>query len=354
MSTDLFNQLATPFPAQTIKWKPQAVKGNRALAVAYLDARVVQDRLDSVLGPAGWEDSYQVLADGSVVCTLTVHMPDGKSITKMDVGSPSEQPDGGDRLKAAFSDALKRAAVKYGIGRYLYRLPLQWCDFDPAKKQFVNTPRLPAEFGGDGKAPERKQAALPPAANGQVNPNADKIKWLVERDKALATAGGRMGALLDTVASNLRAAGYNGDPKDLTKYDANAWEIAGHAARAFIHFSKTAVPTEPTAVPPPDKLPDEKTTGKFLRPWLERWDAALFNAKKIPKPGALCAAVKDEALALGWLTQMADDGPWPPGLRDLVVAIKAKAEAGQLPVPQTEAVVDGPDGSEYYAGDIPY
>src|SRR5207248_3090638 len=53
-----------------------------------------------------------------------------------------EQPDGGDRLKAAFSDALKRTAVKLGIGRYLYRLPQQWVDYDPAKKQFAMPPRL--------------------------------------------------------------------------------------------------------------------------------------------------------------------------------------------------------------------
>ena len=52
----------------------------------------------------------------------------------MDVGAPSEQPDGGDRLKAAFSDALKRAAVKFGIGRYLYRLPQQWVRLRPGEE----------------------------------------------------------------------------------------------------------------------------------------------------------------------------------------------------------------------------
>ena len=61
-----------------------------------------------------------------------------------DVGSQSEQPDGGDRTKAAFSDALKRAAVKFGIGRYLYRLPAQWVDYDSHKREFVKPPTLPA------------------------------------------------------------------------------------------------------------------------------------------------------------------------------------------------------------------
>jgi hypothetical protein len=55
----------------------------------------------------------------------------GECLDTTDVGSPSEQPDDGDQLKAALSDALKRAAIKLGIGRYHYRLPRQWVDYDP-------------------------------------------------------------------------------------------------------------------------------------------------------------------------------------------------------------------------------
>jgi hypothetical protein len=54
---------------------------------------------------------------------------------KEDVGGQSEQPDEGDRRKAAFSDALKRAAVKFGIGRYLYRQKPQWVDWDPLREK---------------------------------------------------------------------------------------------------------------------------------------------------------------------------------------------------------------------------
>ena len=107
-----------------MKFKPQMVKNNRCLAMAYIDARLIQDRLDGVLGVENWQDQYDILTDGSVMCRLRVRLG-GRWITKSDVGSPSEQPDSGDRLKAAFSDALKRAAVKFGIGRYLYRLPAQ-------------------------------------------------------------------------------------------------------------------------------------------------------------------------------------------------------------------------------------
>jgi hypothetical protein len=126
-----------PFAADEIKYKPAKVKDNRCLALAYIDARLVLDRLDEVLGLNGWKDEYTVLPGGTEVeCRLSIRIA-GEWITKADVGGESEQPDGGDRMKAAYSDALKRAAVKFGIGRFLYRLPQQWMDYDPVRKCII-------------------------------------------------------------------------------------------------------------------------------------------------------------------------------------------------------------------------
>jgi hypothetical protein len=150
--------LTAPFPRDMVHWKPIAIKGNRALAVAYLDARTVMQRLDQVLGVGGWKDAYQLLEGGSVLCILSIKV-DGEWVQKSDVGSPSDQEDAGDKLKAAFSDALKRAACKAGIGRYLYRLPSQWVDYDPQRKAFVKTPSLPAWALPGAKTP---------AVNGQA------------------------------------------------------------------------------------------------------------------------------------------------------------------------------------------
>ena len=139
--------LAVPFPAEAIGWKPQTIvnsnNGSRALALAYIDARDVMDRLDAVLGIAGWQDSYHENADGTVCCTLELRLG-GEWLSRCDVGGESEQKDAGDRKKAAYSDALKRAAVKFGIGRYLYSLPAVWADYDVQKRAFVRTPSLPA------------------------------------------------------------------------------------------------------------------------------------------------------------------------------------------------------------------
>lgn len=136
--------LAEPFDPEEVKWKPQAIKGNRCLAVAFVDARCVMDRLDDVMGVDGWQDDYEFLPDGSVVCRLRLRFG-SDWITKTDIGGQSEQPDEGDRHKAAVSDALKRAAVKWGISRYIYRLPHNWVDYDEKTRRILRPPTLPEE-----------------------------------------------------------------------------------------------------------------------------------------------------------------------------------------------------------------
>jgi hypothetical protein len=138
---DLARQLAAPFDPSEVQFRAGAVSGNRALALPYIDARAVMDRLDAVVGPAHWQDDYTVLPNGAVVCRLMLRV-NGEWLYKADVGAESDQPDAGDRTKAAFSDALKRAGVRWGIARYLGRLPAQWCDYDPVKKQFLKPPTL--------------------------------------------------------------------------------------------------------------------------------------------------------------------------------------------------------------------
>jgi hypothetical protein len=153
-------QLALPFTTSEVRYKPGAISGARALALPYVDARVVQARLDAVLGLAGWTDNYLPLPNGSVVCTLRCKI--GRSwIARSDVGGPSEQNDEGDRTKAAFSDALKRAAVKFGVGRYLYSLPQQWFAYDPQRRRFATPPPSPTspvakEASSNGRDDQRR------------------------------------------------------------------------------------------------------------------------------------------------------------------------------------------------------
>lgn len=126
--TDLFERLAAEFPRDAIHWRAQTLTqtGDKALALAYLDARDVMDRLDDVCGPAGWRNSYVETPKGRVIATIYIRVGEewiGKSDGAGDTAVEGE--------KGGVSDALKRAAVCWGIGRYLYRLPSVWapCEF---------------------------------------------------------------------------------------------------------------------------------------------------------------------------------------------------------------------------------
>ena len=172
LAREIANALAAPFPADCVRWKPGNVSGSRCLALAHIDARTVMDRLDAVLGVDGWEDSYTLLPDGNVQCTLRVHV-NGSWVSKVDVAGSSKQPDAGDKLKAAYSGALKRAAAKVGVGRYLYRLGRDWCEYDPAKKRIITPPRLPAwalPAGGVAPSPAPAPAPALPAVSPLAPP----------------------------------------------------------------------------------------------------------------------------------------------------------------------------------------
>jgi hypothetical protein len=231
---------AEPFDPAEIKWRAGVVSGNRALALAYIDARCVMERLDEVVGMVGWQDDYENLPDGSTICRLKIRVGDDW-LRKTDVGGPSEQPDGGDRTKASFSDALKRAAVKWGIGRYLYRLPSQWVDWEPSKRQFVHTPKLPAfamPASHQNKMPPApaKNGATPQAAPLKTPPNipangTELLKRLTDYDAKLAAKKViQQGELLTAVRKAGEKAGY---PSDLATWPVPAIVLAVDTVKEF-------------------------------------------------------------------------------------------------------------------------
>jgi hypothetical protein len=128
----------------------------------------------------------------------------GEWITRADVGSISDQPDAGDQLKAAYSDALKRAAVAFGIGRYLYRLPSQWVDYDPVKKQIASVPQLPT-LGSLGitrpsSRPSAKQvlkvSTCPDQCETKLPASGDHIQVWIDDARERIKAAGRLAELL--------------------------------------------------------------------------------------------------------------------------------------------------------------
>lgn len=129
--SSLFDQLAAEFPREDVHWRAQTLTndGTKALALAYIDARDVMDRLDAVCGPDGWSDSFVETAKGRVICSISIRTPDEGWVSKSDGAGDTDVE--GD--KGGMSDAFKRAAVKWGIGRYLYRLPNVWAPCEARK-----------------------------------------------------------------------------------------------------------------------------------------------------------------------------------------------------------------------------
>lgn len=144
----ILDELKKPFKAKEVHWRIGATNKNKVqrdsgdkfakptkgIALAYINSRDVMKRLDDVLGIENWQDEYIETPKGRLICKLSVRIL-GEWITKSD-GAGETATEG---EKGAISDAFKRAAVKFGVGRYLYYLPQQWVDLDKYGN-FINPP----------------------------------------------------------------------------------------------------------------------------------------------------------------------------------------------------------------------
>lgn len=105
----------------TYKYRLQSAKYGKATIVSYIDSRQVQDRLDEVVGAENWQDSYHTVGN-NLFASISINVADAGQpplwVTKTDVGTESNV----DKEKGEVSDAFKRAAVKWGVGRFLYSL----------------------------------------------------------------------------------------------------------------------------------------------------------------------------------------------------------------------------------------
>lgn len=129
----LWDDLKAEFPREAISWRAQTLtkNGDKALALAYIDARDVMNRLDSVVGPQNWQNRYEVHGN-KTICYLSIRDADDPVlwITKADGAGDTDV----EAEKGSISDALKRAAVLWGIGRYLYDIPAPWVPCETYEK----------------------------------------------------------------------------------------------------------------------------------------------------------------------------------------------------------------------------
>lgn len=136
-------QLLEPFDPFDIEWRVQQsgeTNGKKwALVLAYVTNRAIMERLDEVFGIGGWQNEFQFMPDGGVVCGIKAKIGD-EWIVKYDGAEQTAI----EAVKGGISGAMKRAGVQWGIGRYLYRLDTTFVNLITKDQKDNNTDYLTA------------------------------------------------------------------------------------------------------------------------------------------------------------------------------------------------------------------
>ena len=150
MNAEITRRLAEVFLPDDVEWKIQAAnqEKTKALAAPFIDSRAVQNRLDEAVGAGNWYCRYKAWhtverqdrqnrerrACSSQLCGIYLYDAErDRWIGKWDGAENTDiEP-----VKGGLSDAFKRAAVLWGIGRYLYGLENVWVSIDPKRPQEI-------------------------------------------------------------------------------------------------------------------------------------------------------------------------------------------------------------------------
>jgi hypothetical protein len=165
------SRLKEPFAPTDVEWRigraGKNAKGIWATCLAYITNRAIMDRLDDVAGPGNWRNEYKEAPAGGVLCGLSIRIGN-EWVTKWDGAGNTEM----EAVKGGLSGAMKRAAVQWGIGRYLYDLPEGWAIINTNGPHYG---KLPEKAGGDGfhwSPPSLPDWALP---KGSGKPPAEIV-----------------------------------------------------------------------------------------------------------------------------------------------------------------------------------
>jgi hypothetical protein len=177
---EIFAALAAEFHPNEVRTRVQAGRTFR-----YITARVAMNRFDSVLGPEHWRDEFFETKEG-MKCRISLRI-DGEWVAKEDGGGSAGMSDQDNDEKSMFSDAFKRAAVKWGVGRYLYNdgVPTYFDCEIPNEPQYTVT-REEGKWGHQrAERPSGEQSQLSHDGNGGGQPRTGKslYAWAAGEDK---------------------------------------------------------------------------------------------------------------------------------------------------------------------------
>jgi hypothetical protein len=210
----LRGRLAAPFADADIDWRLQWAddEKGKGIAVPYVTNRAIQTRLDDCVGPEGWRNEFLPWhGDGgkksAQLCGLSLWSEErGEWITKYDGAEDSDI----EAVKGGLSDAMKRAAVQWGIGRYLYGMDTVFAETEKrgrttfvkkterAKLDRAHGDHVAAFFGTDRKPapPAAPKPDAPKSASAAKTTNGADVYTVEKIAKKPALNGGVNTSLL--------------------------------------------------------------------------------------------------------------------------------------------------------------
>ena len=180
--SDLLKKLREPFRKEELEFRVGATNNDKSmgLALAYVQARAIQNRLDELFGVDGWTVSYKEISAG-FICSLSIKIND-RWVTKEDGAGMTEY----ESVKGGISNAFKRVASSgFGIGRYLYNAKKNWYPIRQQGKGYVFTETPVLELNNEIEIKKRE--------------DIDKIVERAENNKIVIDFGKYKGMTLDKI-----------------------------------------------------------------------------------------------------------------------------------------------------------
>lgn len=117
---DKLKRFREPLQPNEVIWKAgePTKKKNMSKVMPYIDNRAVLNRLDDCFGAGGWQNKLREVKDG-FIAGLMLKNDEGEWLTRWDGAGLTDF----EAVKGGISDAQKRAAHQWGLGRELYSYP---------------------------------------------------------------------------------------------------------------------------------------------------------------------------------------------------------------------------------------
>ena len=180
--SDLLKKLREPFRKEELEFRVGATNNDKSmgLALAYVQVRAIQNRLDELFGVDGWTVSYKEISAG-FICSLSIKIND-RWVTKEDGAGMTEY----ESVKGGISNAFKRVASSgFGIGRYLYNAKKNWYPIRQQGKGYIFTETPVLELNNEVEIKKRE--------------DIDKIVERAENNKIVIDFGKYKGMTLDKI-----------------------------------------------------------------------------------------------------------------------------------------------------------